>query len=135
MTERNEYDEATKAAVMAALLLGQSVADVAKQYKINPATVRSWKSRQQNGEGVASIATVATEKRQRIGEALLDYAEAMLITLKVQAEHFRDKKWLDLQRADALAVLHGVSVDKTVRLLEALAGDESSDDGEIIDLP
>lgn len=124
MAERNEYDDATKAAVMAALLMGQSVAEVAKRYQINPATVRSWKSRQQNGGSVASLATVATEKRERVGELLFDYLEAMLRTLKVQAEHFSDKKWLDKQHAESLAVLHGVSVDKAVRLLEALAGDE-----------
>lgn len=127
MAERNEYDEAIKAAVMAALLTGQSVAEVAKRYEINPATVRSWKSRQQNGGSVASIATVATVKRERVGELLFDYLEAMLGTLKVQAEHFGDKKWLDKQHAESLAVLHGVSVDKAVRLLEALAGDDDID--------
>lgn len=114
---------------MAALLTGQSVAEVARRYKINPATVRSWKSRQLNGESVASIATVATEKRQRVGELLFDYLETMLRTLKIQAEHFGDKKWLDKQSADASAVLHGVSVDKAVRLLEALADDGHDNQG------
>lgn len=46
MAERATHDDATKAAVLAALLTGQSVTEVAKEYKINPATVRSWKSRQ-----------------------------------------------------------------------------------------
>lgn len=117
MADRKEYDEATKAAVMAALLTGQSVSEIAKQYSINPATVRSWKSRQQNGE---SVATVATQKKEEIGELLLGYLQATLHSLTIQAAHFSDKKWLMMQSADALAVLHGVTVDKAVRLLEAL---------------
>lgn len=125
MAERATYDEATKAAVMAALLTGQSVSEIAKQYNINPATVRSWKSRQLNGE---SVAFVATEKREQIGELLIDYLHAMLKTLKVQAEQFGDKEWLKKERADSLAVLHGVSVDKAVRLLEALGGDGDAEE-------
>lgn len=110
---------------MAALLTGQSVSEIAKQYNINPATVRSWKSRQLNGE---SVAFVATEKREQIGELLIDYLHAMLKTLKVQAEQFGDKEWLKKERADSLAVLHGVSVDKAVRLLEALGGDGDAEE-------
>lgn len=130
MAERREYDEATKAAVMAALLMGQSVAEVAKQYKINPSTIKSWKSRQRNGDQVATVATVATEKRERVGELLFDYLETMLRTLKVQAEHFGDKKWLDKQSADSSAVLHGVSIDKAVRLLEAISDDSNDTSAE-----
>lgn len=118
VAERATHDDATKAAVLAALLTGQSVAEVAKAYDVNPATVRSWKSRQQNG---ASVAIVATQKKEEIGDLLFDYLQTMLRSLKVQAEHFGDKNWLSRQSADALAVLHGVSVDKAIRLLEALA--------------
>jgi transposase-like protein len=105
---------------MAALLAGQSVAEVAKQYDINPATVRSWKSRQQNGEGVA---IVATQKKEEIGDLLFDYLRTILKSLRVQAEFFSDKNWLKKQQANELAVLHGVTTDKAIRLLEALEGD------------
>jgi transposase-like protein len=117
MAERKTYDDRTKAAVMASLLAGQSVAEVSAEYNINRDTIKSWKSRQLNGENVA---TVATEKREQIGDLLFDYLLMILKTLKIQAEHFGDKNWLNRQSADALAVLHGVSVDKAVRLLEAL---------------
>lgn len=109
---------------MAALLAGQSVAEVARQYNINPATVRSWKSRQENGD---SVAIVATQKKEEIGDLLFDYLQTMLKSLKVQAEHFGDKGWLTKQSADALAVLHGVTVDKAVRLLEALTTNTGAD--------
>lgn len=124
MAVRKEYDEATKAAVMAALLTGQSVAEIAAQYNINPSTIKSWKSRQLNGE---SVAIVATEKKEEIGDLLFDYLQTMLKSLKVQAEHFGDKDWLSRQSADALAVLHGVSVDKAIRLLEALTHNDNAD--------
>jgi transposase-like protein len=47
----NHYSEEIKAAVMAALLTGQSVSEVAKEYKIPEGTIYSWKSRQNISEG------------------------------------------------------------------------------------
>lgn len=119
MTERREYDEATKAAVMAALLTGQSISSVAKQYKIPKGTVSSWRNQAANG-----VATVSTQKKEETGDLLWDYLRASLKTLKVQAEHFGDKDWLKQQSAADLAVLHGVSVDKAIRLLEAVTSAE-----------
>lgn len=113
-----EYTNEVRAAVMAALLTGQSVAEIAAQYNIPEGTVKSWKSRQKD----SSVATVATPKKAEIGDLLLDYLHTMLRALRVQAEHFGDKSWLTKQTAADLAVLHGVSVDKAVRLLEALDG-------------
>lgn len=118
------YDDATKAAAMAALLAGQSVGEVAQKYNISPQTLRSWKSRQANGD---SVATVATQKKEEIGDLLIDYLRTILITLKTQAEHFGDKSWLKKQGANELAVLHGVSTDKAIRLLEALSNSEDSE--------
>lgn len=116
-----DYPSEVKAAVMAALLTGQSVSTVANEYKIPASTIRSWKSRQENG---SSVATVATQKKEEIGDLLLAYLQTMLGTLRVQAEHFGDKVWLEKQGANELAVLHGVSTDKAIRLLEALAQSE-----------
>lgn len=116
-----EYSNETKAAVMAALLTGQSISEIAAEYKIPAGTVKSWKSRQ----GGDSVAVVATEKKAEIGDLLFDYLRTMLRTLKVQAEHFGDKTWLAKQSAADLAILHGVSIDKAVRLLEALDGGDT----------
>ena len=116
MSKRSYTDE-TKAAAMGALLTGQSVAEVAREYKIPEGTVKSWKSRQ-NGEHVAEV---ATEKRAEVGDLLLDYLRASLAALRAQAELFSDREWLRKQEASQLAVLHGVQTDKAVRLLEALS--------------
>ena len=108
------HSEETKAAVMAALLAGQSVNSVAKEYKLPVGTVKSWKSR-----GVAEKATV--KKADRIGELLLEYLEENLTTLKEQARIFRTETWLMKQNASDVAVLHGVLTDKSIRLLEAMS--------------
>lgn len=120
----SKYSDETKGQVVAALLAGQSVAVVAKEYKIPPGTVRSWKSRQKNGE---SVAVVATEKREHVGELLLNYLEENLKTLKAQSVVFRDEAWLKKQTASDAAVLHGVMTDKSVRLLEAMSGNAADD--------
>ena len=111
------YSSEQKAAVLAALLAGQSVSAVAREYKIPPGTVKSWKSRLNNGSDVASV---ATQKKAEVGDLLLAYLRANLEALEVQAQFFKNESWLAKQNAADLAVLHGVTTDKAIRLLEAM---------------
>jgi transposase-like protein len=120
----NDYSDEVKAQALAALLAGQAPALVAATYGIPVGTLKSWKSRQKNGDAVA---TVATEKRERIGALLLEYLETTLETLKAQQVVFRDVDWLKKQSAAEAATLHGVTVDKAIRLLEGLAGADDAD--------
>lgn len=116
-----QYSDETKAAVLAALLTGQSVSSVAKEYNIPKGTVSAWKSRQ----GVASF---ATQKRDDvIGELLTEYLQTSLRTLQAQAAAFSDPVWLKKQHASDAAVLHGVMTDKAVRLLEAFGASDDDD--------
>jgi transposase-like protein len=115
---RREYDDETKAAVMAALLTGQSINAVAREYKIPKATVSSWRER-----NLQSVAANATQKGTPIDDLLSGYLKENLRTLRAQAEFFREETWLKQQEASQLAVLHGVLSDKAIRLLEAF-GDE-----------
>lgn len=112
-----KYSEETKAAVMAALLAGQSVSSVAKDYNLPKGTVSNWKRGIGTGEGIRK----RTQKSERIGELLIDYLEANLKALKAQTAVFADTTWLQKQTAENAAVLHGVLTDKAVRLLEALS--------------
>jgi len=120
----SDYSDSVKAQAMAALLAGQSFAQVSALFGIPSGTLRSWKSRQSRGE---QVAVVATEKRERIGALLLEYLEINLETLKIQQLAFRNEEWLAKQSASEVAVLHGVSFDKAVRLLEGLADASASD--------
>lgn len=115
MNGRN-YDPEIKAAVLAALLTGQSINAVAKEYKVPAGTVKSWKSRELSEK----VATVATAKQADVGELLIKYMEQSLETLTEQHEVFRDGEWLRQQSASDAAVLHGVLMDKLMRLLEAM---------------
>ncbi len=105
---------------MAALLTGQSVSSVAKEYKIPKGTVSGWRNQAANG-----VANISTQKKEETGDLLWDYLRTSLKTLKAQAEHFGDKDWLKQQNAADLAVLHGVAADKAIRLLEAVSSAEA----------
>ena len=116
----SKYSEETKAAVLAALLTGQSVSSIAREYSIPKGTVSAWKNR--------GVTKKATQKRvDRIGELLTGYLEANLTALQSQAVVFSDPAWLKKQLASDAAVLHGVMTDKAVRLLEALSAGSQND--------
>lgn len=122
-----KYSEETKAAAMAALLQGQSVSSVAKEYKIPKGTISGWKVKAH--EAKDGVGMKATQKSE-IGDLLVDYLKANLIALKAQSEQFADKEWLSNQEADSAAVLHGVMTDKAIRLLEAFGADDSNTQAE-----
>lgn len=109
-----KYSEETKAAVMAALLEGQSLSFVSQEYSIPKSTLQTWR-KAAKGEGYEALVP-----KKEIGELLLEYLETNLATLKAQAEFFKDETWLRKQDAAELATLHGVMTDKSVRLLEAM---------------
>ncbi len=115
MAKRRKYEPTVKAQVLAALLTGQGAEKVAQQYQVPVGTVRGWKAKAKADNGVI------TQKKEKIGELILEYLTVSLSTLKKQAEFFADETWLRKQDASSVAVLHGVLADKAVRLLEALA--------------
>lgn len=121
---RKTYSEETKAAVLSALLTGQSANEVAKKYNIPKGTIIGWKSKANGGDTVAHL---PTPKKERIGELLIEYIALSLETLQKQVKTFGNEKWLKEQEASQVAVLHGVIADKTIRLLEALNGPEDNE--------
>lgn len=116
---RQEHSAETKAAVMAALLVGQSISQVAKAYSIPRGTVGRWS---------AELEIERNRKKAEIGELLVEYLKEGLTTLREQVKVFRDETWLKEQSASELAVLHGVIADKQIRLLEALADEDPADE-------
>lgn len=119
MSDRS-YSNDTKAAVMAALLTGQSINAVAKEYQIPRSTVATWKKYVKNG-----VYEKPRPQKEMIGELLLEYLAANLRALRLQSEIFSDGNWLKEQDAGELAVLHGVMTDKAIRLMEAFGRNES----------
>jgi transposase-like protein len=116
MPSGQSYSEDTKAQALAAIALGQSFTQVAALFSVPIGTLKSWKQRESLPD-----ASVASIKRDRVGALMMEYLEAALETLKAQQVIFRDETWLKRQSASEVAILHGVTVDKTIRLLEGLA--------------
>ena len=121
------YDAETKAAVLTALLAGQSVSSVAREYKIPKGTVSGWRRREIDS-GSVGVATVATQKEKlEFGELLLKYMYKSMESMISAVEVFGDKDWLRKQDASDVAVLHGIQHDKVMRMIEALDRAESTD--------
>lgn len=116
-----KYTDNDKAEVQAALLAGQSVSQVAKEYKIPRGTVAGWSSEIRS----QSVATVSNTKKAEIGDLLIEYLRANLAALRAQAAVFSNPDWLKKQNAADAAVLHGVMTDKAVRLLEAFGASDN----------
>ena len=114
---KRTYTEETRAAVIAALLAGQSVSHVAKEYNMPAGTVKAWKSREINNQDTNSV---ATQKKGALGDMILGLLEEELISLQAMSRAFRDADWLRKQNAADAAVLFGVMQDKAFRKIEAL---------------
>ncbi len=99
---------------MAALMAGQSLDAVAREYKIPKTTLHNWRRPRRSQ-------VFGTEKESEIGDLLIDYLRANLAALRAQAEVFTDKVWLTEQGASEAAILHGVMTDKAIRLIEAFS--------------
>jgi transposase-like protein len=118
MGVKRQYSDTEKAAAMAALMAGQSLDAVSREYQIPKTTLHNWRRPRRSQ-------TFGTEKESEIGDLLIAYLRANLAALKAQAEVFTDKTWLSEQGASEAAILHGVMTDKAVRLIEAFSAHDS----------
>lgn len=129
---KRDYSDEEKAAVLAALLVGQSVNSVAKQYKIPKGTVSSWQKREQEKLGEirqdAARQLTGGQAQTDIGSRLARYMEKSIESLTSQVEVMGEKDYLRKQGMQELAVGHGVQMDKLIRLLEASNRDQPESD-------
>ena len=120
------HSDETRAQVIAALLAGQGVSEVAKQYHLPQSTVSRLKTQIKD-----KLDELGCKKKRDFGEKLATYLEANLNALTAQAKAVSDPVYIKKQAAHELATLHGVMADKGIRLLEAasqLGNDEDSAD-------
>lgn len=119
---KKQHSPEIKAAVMAALLTGQTVSFVAKEYKIPQSTIKTWKYK------TAGVVKSSTQKKKAIGDKLIGLVDVMIDTITKQHKAVADPEWIKLQSAADMAVLMGVSTDKLMRMLEAFGSDDNADD-------
>lgn len=122
------HDDQKRAAVVAALLAGQSVHEVARDYGVNRASVIAWRR-------AAGLPGVQPQNQDEIGALVADVLRNLLITVSVLAERSCDEEWFRKQDASDIAVLAGVFTDKSVRILEALESASSGTDMDTLALP
>src|SRR4051812_25447223 len=106
-----EYAPEVKAEVMAALMAGQSLRQVARETGIPKGTIEHWGN---EAKRLAGVGSVSDDKKERIQELLVDLFIAKIESQISLAEHAGDKVWLKLQDASAVAMLLGVSDDKLI---------------------
>ena len=111
-----KHSDEVQAQVMAALLAGQGVGEIAEQYNIPDSTVSDLRKRAEEEFGELR----KKNKGEKIEELLFNYLTQTLSTLESQAKVVSEREYIIKQPADSLAVLHGVMADKSIRLLEAI---------------
>src|SRR4051794_33262508 len=114
------HGDGTKGAVLAALLAGQSVNEVAATYQIAPKTVRDWRKAAGIEPGSPTSPQVPLQKRDELGDIITDNLRKTFVALSAVADHVTDKEWLNQQSAADLAVLFGVFSDKGFRTIASL---------------
>lgn len=118
---RSPYNPEIRAAALAALLAGQSVSQVAKEYRIPKGTVSNWKNRRASevpNDGTQKAQP--TEQSESVGDLLVKLLRANLDGLIAAAAVMQDAEWLRKQGATELGTFLGITHDKTVRMLEAM---------------
>lgn len=120
---KHPYPPEVKAAAVAAVMSGESVSGTARQFGVDPGTIRRWRS-----ESGVDTAVVHQEKKRALGEQVYGLLEDYIETLRIQVRVTRDEPWIKRQDADKLAILHGVLSDKAVRLLAAFQPNANRDD-------
>jgi transposase-like protein len=117
MAKRAAHDPEIRAAAIAALLAGQSVSAVAKEYKLPKGTVSNWKIRE-----AARVSRAETQKPdgKSIGDLLVELLEANIRGLINATSVLHDPKWLREQGAAELGTFIGITHDKVMRMLEAM---------------
>lgn len=116
------HDDQKRAAVVSALLEGQSVSQVSRDYNVSRASVIAWRE----AAGLRST-PVEQEKRDEIGGLVADALRGYLTAVSVLTSRTHDEAWFNRQDAADVAVLIGVLTDKAVRILEAIESAEPAD--------
>lgn len=122
--KQGRLPDATRAAIMAALLEGQGVTFVAGQYNVNRQTVARLKTKISAEQWNAVTAQKELDIATMISENLQISFAAMRNILQLT----NDRSWITKQPAAELATLFGVTSDKVFRVLQAIENANKSEE-------
>jgi DNA-directed RNA polymerase specialized sigma subunit len=110
-----------KAVVIAALLAGQGVNEIAEAYKIPKSSV----SRLKKIIPAEKLEQVGIQKAETIAVLISNNLEASFDAIHNILKQTQDVDWLKKQPASELATFLGVTSDKVFRVLEAIENAQS----------
>jgi transposase-like protein len=116
MARGQSHPPEVKAAVMAALLAGQGISQVARQFHLAKTTVENWKC----ALGPEKLVCTSTKTRDEIGAQIGELIVVNLKALRAQSEWVGQERFLEKQLASELATLYGIIADRTFQILAAL---------------
>ena len=116
MTQGRAYPAATRAAVLAAILSGASVSDVARAHGVDKGTVSRWAAAN------TTLATMRNRERdpETIAAAVYDLIVDHVRTMRAQLDFVTSTDYLKEQPAAAIAELFEVEGNVLLRLLAGL---------------
>jgi transposase-like protein len=115
------HSDDTKARVIAALLAGCGVVEIAREMKLPHNTVSDYKKEIPEEK----FDELRRKKGERLDDLVYDYLVQNLETLRAQSKAVSDASYINEQPAGEMATLHGVIADKTIRLLEVTTSHSS----------
>jgi CO dehydrogenase/acetyl-CoA synthase epsilon subunit len=111
-----EIPDDKKAVVIAALLTGQGVNQVAAAYKVPKSSV----SRLKKLIPKEKLEQVGTQKGENIADLIAKNLESSFAAIQNILDQTGNAEWLNKQPASDLATFLGVTSDKVFRVLEAI---------------
>lgn len=114
MAKGKAHSAETKSAVIAALLAGQGVNEVATAFGLSKSVI----SRIKNEIAPAQLEQVGTQKKERLVDLVESHLTESLKAATAIARQTQDDLWRSKQSAENLAIFYGVLSDKSIRLLE-----------------
>ena len=118
MRKVKRHSDETRAAVMGALLAGQGVTEVARQYHIDHSIVSRWKQKIPSTQ----LHEIARKRGDEFTELLSNAIVEIFKTLAFSVRFVRTADgiaWIKSSSPAEVATFIGVATDKGIRLLEA----------------
>lgn len=120
------HDLELRVTVIAALLSGARIADLARKHNLPHSTITSW--RDQAIDEITREPGARARSRENLIDLVSDLVAESVKSLTAQARIAGTDSWVTEQGAEGLAQYRGVEFDRIIRLLSAFRPVESESD-------